>query len=1163
MKKIRNLLFIFVFLCVFALIMPNKVNAIGEPEIQSITVKQGNTVLQKEGNYYVANGYDKLYFSYELANVNTYGMGGYIEVYQEGEEYARSTGWYHVGYESEIYVNFDNEYVTYNINLCDDWDCDPIYDTKTIQVRFTKVAEMNDDVVYFTKAMQSEEEILFDNDRGGFTFNPLRDIKFMIKGENLDPTANYAIRCANTTMYYLGSDLMNEFNHIGHTCVVSSYQNGTFDLNYELANRGAPVGYKEEESIYYPTLYLDEYDENVKNFTATIAYKDYPDETLSRVDDDYWGETWHYLALNKYFDASHPIKMHIQGTDYANKNYDVSLTVWNGNTGVYQIDETVSGYRLNNGYDAVFDAKSNHFDPGTTNGTKYLFRVTIDGVSKQETVEYVYSNMQININKVVQGRDGEALPFENGAYVADGFDSIYVSIGLTNYNPNDEVYIRLGNGTSSYRPTGEYDLDVDSFDAETSEFTIMLCADSDCKGVLNFESFKVKLTHYNQIKNQKVYFYNVRQGGNAVPMTGSGTFTINNQQIVSMMVKGENVIEDATYTLELGGYGSGKKVSGSELINGVELTGDPRYSSWMSLDFRIGDVTVKKQYYDGTKYIREGEDQIDGYYYYFNFEMNNSYNKSYTATLKYKNYSDNAIEMVDSMYMELYVVNTAYHGANKPLMYYLKGSGYDNKNYTGHVLVTLEDGSTFYETPPFTVSGNAINSGTTVDLTNLVLPLATDIDEIMRGEFGMPTYTFTFILDDVTDEKMVQYNGAGAYLSISPEIFFENGKKNLSVFRGFANSGMYDANVNVFRKYNKIYINFMGYGFDDNTEYDYYVDYGYYTENVDNELTFPNRVTSGKVTGEILNNVGVFVELNNNKNYQHPSYRFYVKKGNEILGYTSPVIYTTEMATLSNVMLNSADRDLYLYTDDYSYIATKSMPISISVAGMGFDNSKDYEFEYCVVPIYDTGEYGYYDDVCEEVSFNGKDLNDGMASIDFDEDDIADDIVGYEFIVSGEGDDYFGQGYFTITFVENKDLLPSLSRYIIDDASDIIRNIRKQTTVTEFKNSITVTEGGTIKVFDKTGTTEVSGQIGTGMQSRVIDEYNRNVINIGIAVQGDTTGDGNISLTDLVKVKFHLLETEILEDVYEAAGNVDGTSGITITDLVQMSKDVTGIKELD
>ena len=83
------------------------------------------------------------------------------------------------------------------------------------------------------------------------------------------------------------------------------------------------------------------------------------------------------------------------------------------------------------------------------------------------------------------------------------------------------------------------------------------------------------------------------------------------------------------------------------------------------------------------------------------------------------------------------------------------------------------------------------------------------------------------------------------------------------------------------------------------------------------------------------------------------------------------------------------------------------------------------------------------------------------------------------------------------------------------------------------------------------------------MQGRLIDEYDRNFINIGIAVQGDTTGDGNISITDLVKVKKHLLETEELTDVYEAAADVDETAGVSITDLINMCKDVTGIKELD
>ena len=1156
MKKTKNLLFLLVLLIgIFTFVIPKEVYAIGEPTITSITVKQGNNVLEKEGDYYIADGYEKIYFSYELANVNAYGMGEYIEVWQDlNDMYPRASGWYHVGYESEMYVDFANEYVDYTVKLCDDWNCETVYETRIIKVRFTKVPEMADDVIYYTKVMQNGTELAYDNTIGGFSLNPLRDVTFSVKGENLDPIGNYTLSCANRSKaVYTGLELMNG---VDHTCVIADYNEDYLNLFQKLVSYQTDTGYNDGNSTYFVALYLDGDDNSARNYSASIAYANYGEAVLSRIDDDYNGEEWHYLALSKYLNSNDPLKFYVEGYGLENKNYTVTLSIYNGNTQVYTRNETVGGSTLNNGYNAVFSG----FDPGTTGGVRYLYRVTIDGVSKQEIVEYVYSSMQINVTKVVQGRDGSPLSVVNGAYVAEGFDNLYLTLSITNYNPNDNIYVRLANGTSTYRPDNEYDIDLDYFEDETTEFTITLCADMDCDEIITFDSVKIKLTHYNQIQNQRVYFYNVTQGGSIIEPNSSGTFTVNNQQIVSMMVKGEDVIEDATYTLELGGYGNGIQVLGSQLLSGVELTGDPRLSGYMSLNLRIGTATLPRVYFDGENYIEEGYDE-NSQYHYFSFNLTNTYNKSYTATLKYKNYPDIPITMDDETYLEIYPVNTAYHGANKPLMYYLKGTGYEDKNYNVHLIVTLDDDSTFYERD-FTVSGNAINSGTNVELTGLTLPLATDIDEIMAGEYGMPTYTFTLTLDDVNDERMVQYNGAGAHLNVSPEVFFQNGKKNLSVFRGFGNSGVYDTNETVFTKYNKIYINFVGYGFEEDTVYNYYVDYGYYTEGANTELTFPNHVTSGTVTGKILNEVGVFVELNNNSHYTHPSYRFYVKKGDEVLAFTAPVIYTTQMATLANVMLNTANRDLYLYSNEYTYVATKSMPIEITVSGLGFDDNEDYDFEYCAVPIYSNGDYGYYGDVCDEVSFNGKDLNDGTVLIDFDDEEDDEDVVGYMFSVYGEGEDYFGQGYFTVTFVESKDVFSDIGSYVIEDASDIIKNIKKHTTATEFKNNLAVTEGGTIKVFDKTGENEVTGQLGTGMQGRLIDEYDRNFMNIGIAVAGDTTGDGNISITDLVKVKKHLLETDELVDVYVAAADVDGETGVSITDLIDMCKDVTGIKEL-
>ena len=1165
MKRIHNLLFLMVLLmAVFAL--PGRVSAIGEPEIQGITIKQGNTVLAKEGEYYVAPGADRLYVTYDIINLPAYGMGVYIEVLKEGDYWPSSSGSYYSGYASDLYVDLYNEYVTYSIKLCEDSTCDNIYDTLDFTVKFTLVTESVDDVVYFSKIMQGGSEVAFDDETDKFILNDLQDATFFVKAENLTPDVNYKLICngykqegynyesINEEETYTGTQLMNG---VEHTCVLSKFQGvDSFNFGYGLGSGWTNMNYWPDldYNYFYPTIELQA-DENIKSYEATLKYTDY-DDALSRVDDDYWGNTWHYLALSSMFNADKTLSMYVKGTDFDNKNYNVVLSIFKNSEKIYTRNKSVAGSALNSGYNAEYE----EFDPGTEAGVRYKFVVTIDGVSHEADVEYLYSDKELTITRVAQG-ETNSLNKVDGVYIAPGRVSLYVYLGISNYNPKDEYYIGLGSGVSRYYPNEGIHVRLDEFENETEDFTVKLCADWECDEIVTFTSLKVRLTQYNAVMNQKIYFYDVKQAGTSIPMGDSGAFNINNQQEVTVMMKGENLINGAKYILSLGDYTGRREVTASALAAGVLVTGDPKDSGWLHVSVEIDDFQLDPQYYDGTDYYYEGQ-QIGYNTIYFNFNTSETYNKSYEATLKYKNYPDIEIEVADEYYVERYAINSNYHNSNNPLRYYIEGSGYDNTNYTVNVKV-LQDYENEIYNHDFTVSGSDLNSGTNIDLTGFALPFPDDIDELTNGTNGMPWFYFYITIDHVKTSMVSVYNSAGSNLSVDAEIFFENGKKNLSVFRGFGNSGMYDTNVDVFRKYSKIYMNFMGTGFEDDEEYNYYVDYGYYTEGTD-LLNFPNTVTSGKVTGEILNNVGVFVELNNSKNYQHPTYRFYVKKGNEILAFTAPVIYTTEMATLANVMLKTQDRDLYLYTDSYSYIATKNMPISIEVAGIGFEDNGDYEFEYCHAELYEDPMWGLYSDnsVCDDISFNGKDLNDGTVTIDFSEDNIGADVVGYTFSVYGEGEGYFGQGFFTVQFVENKELLPTINKYIIEDASDIIKNVSKQTTVTEFKNNITVVEGRTFKVFDKTGTTEITGQIGTGMQGRVIDEYDRNIINIGIAVKGDITGDGEISLTDLVKVKKHLIETELLEDVYEAAGNVDGTGAITPTDLVKMCQDVTGIEEL-
>ena len=120
----------------------------------------------------------------------------------------------------------------------------------------------------------------------------------------------------------------------------------------------------------------------------------------------------------------------------------------------------------------------------------------------------------------------------------------------------------------------------------------------------------------------------------------------------------------------------------------------------------------------------------------------------------------------------------------------------------------------------------------------------------------------------------------------------------------------------------------------------------------------------------------------------------------------------------------------------------------------------------------------------------------------------------------------------------------------------------KQTNVSDFVDNIEIKDNGKVKIYDTTGTTEITGNVGTGMIARVLNEYDYNLLDLDVVVKGDVSGDGNISITDLVKVKRHLAEEENLTGVYEVAGNITDTGEIGITDLVKIARDVAKIEEV-
>ena len=124
--------------------------------------------------------------------------------------------------------------------------------------------------------------------------------------------------------------------------------------------------------------------------------------------------------------------------------------------------------------------------------------------------------------------------------------------------------------------------------------------------------------------------------------------------------------------------------------------------------------------------------------------------------------------------------------------------------------------------------------------------------------------------------------------------------------------------------------------------------------------------------------------------------------------------------------------------------------------------------------------------------------------------------------------------------------------------------IATSTTISKITAGMTVTtllsglnEKNYIKVYK--GSAEVSGstKLGTGMTVHLMDGSTIKQT-ITVIVTGDTNGDGDITITDMIAVKAHLLNKSSLSDVYAKAADTNGDSSISITDFIQAKAHILG-----
>ena len=122
-------------------------------------------------------------------------------------------------------------------------------------------------------------------------------------------------------------------------------------------------------------------------------------------------------------------------------------------------------------------------------------------------------------------------------------------------------------------------------------------------------------------------------------------------------------------------------------------------------------------------------------------------------------------------------------------------------------------------------------------------------------------------------------------------------------------------------------------------------------------------------------------------------------------------------------------------------------------------------------------------------------------------------------------------------------------------AGEIVSNISIKTSVSGLLAGIT--EGAYCKVYQGDKEVASTDKVGTGMVVKLLDGSTIKD-SVTIIVTGDTNGDGDITITDMIAIKADILEKVKLSEVYAVAADTNGDSSITITDFIQIKAHILG-----
>lgn len=355
---------------------------------------------------------------------------------------------------------------------------------------------------------------------------------------------------------------------------------------------------------------------------------------------------------------------------------------------------------------------------------------------------------------------------------------------------------------------------------------------------------------------------------------------------------------------------------------------------------------------------------------------------------------------------------------------------------------------------------------------------------------------------------------------------------------------------------------FDGLGFTANTPYIYSL------------KSFPNgsddkeTLFSGEVTADEISKGSLKFKLTNPSNSSDTMYELVVKKGDN-------TIFTSSINIVLNNEPHFSEAVKYGYSDsDFigsHYILPTNSASSVIIKASNIDTSKNYristnnsEYKSCTTVPNGTGVITSCDGPVQgqaipDITVSGENLSSGYSvSIPMPVNTSTIRTLGIKIYEEGVETSIES---ITVSqwFVEDSDIIVSAETLVLDDY--ILSNIPLGTIASSVQSSIIVNNAYSISIISDAGSELAQNdKIGTGSKIRINNIYGQTVLEYTARIKGDLNGDGNITITDLVKAKRHLALIAPVEGIYAEAADITRSGFIGITDIVKICRHIAGLE---